>query len=103
MHLAYYEVGIVVCDIFRCRCAITGRRLHDPKRPTFCLVRYDRTKPADVANVLFVVQEAADAHERNGVAALTADVRAQVDRSIAEGLAGRKESLFDLCCRQECA
>jgi hypothetical protein len=93
--LAYHEVGLVVCDLFRCRCALTGRRLHDPKRPTFCLVRYDASKPADCANVLFVVAEAAEAHERDGIEALPVQLRRTVDRAIADGLCGRRVRLMD--------
>jgi len=99
--LTFHEVGLVACDIFRCRCALSGRRLHDPKRPAFQLVRFDSTRPADVSNVLFVVQDEAERHERNGLEGLADPIRRQVESSIREGLAGRTCSLFEAARRAE--
>ena len=93
--LSLHEVALIVCDVFRCRCALTGRRLHDPARPAFCLVRYDARRAADVSNVLFTVAEAAAAHERDGIDALPPPLRKEIDRAVAEGLAGRRVSLFE--------
>ena len=93
--LSYAEVALVVCDIFRCRCALTGRRLHDPARPVFRLVRYDPHRQADAANVLFAITEAAEAHEQEGLDVLPKPLRAQVDKAFLDGLAGRRESIFE--------
>jgi tRNA A37 threonylcarbamoyladenosine dehydratase len=92
--LAYFEAALLVCDVFRCRCAFTGRRLHDPARPTFCLVRFDASRDADASNVLFAVSEAAERHEREGIDALPAPLRCQIQQTIADGLGGREESVL---------
>ena len=95
--LAYHEVPIVVCDMFRCRCPFTGRRLHDPNRPAFCLVRYDANGPADITNVLFATTDAAAWHEREGCESIPHALRQRIECSIAEGLTGRCPSYFDQC------
>jgi tRNA A37 threonylcarbamoyladenosine dehydratase len=97
--LALHDVADVVCDAFRCRCAITGRRLHDPERPTFMLCRYDAARPPSATNVLFVISEAGARHERDGIGALAPPLRAQIDAGIAR--LGRRPSLFEQACREE--
>ena len=94
MRLAFHETALIVCDVFRCRCALTGRRLHDPARPTFCLVRFDARRAADAGNVLFAITDAAKKHEAEGIDALPVAVRAQIERTIAMGLAGRRTCAF---------
>ena len=101
MSLSLSETALLVCDVFRCRCALTGRKLHDPQRPTFCLVRYDTTRQADASNVLFAISEAAARHEREGLEALPADLRAQIDGAFAQGLKGRRMSLFEAQLREQ--
>ena len=93
--LAYHEVALVVCDVFRCRCALTGRRLHDPARPKFCLIRFDASREADAANVVFVVAEAAERHEREGIEALPAKLRLHVEDAFFDALYGRPLSIFE--------
>ena len=34
--LTLAEVGALICDVFRCRCALTGTKLHDPARRRWC-------------------------------------------------------------------
>ena len=99
--LTYHEVGVVVCDIFRCRCAITGKRMQDPSRPVFCLVRFDVRCAADAANVLFVTTDAAKQHEKEGIEGMPNDLRQQVTHSIAQGLAGRPCTLLEAARREE--
>ena len=90
--LSLAEAALLVHDVFRCRCALTGKKLHDPQRPVFCLVRFDKGRDADVANVLFATTEAAAAHEREGLDALPLKLRTNIEQSIARGLAGRRIS-----------
>ena len=99
MPLTFLETALVVCDICRCRCALTGKRLHDPKRPRFRLVRYEPSRPADASNVLFAVEEAAERHEREGPQALPPALRAQIERSLHDGLSGRPCSLLQTARR----
>ena len=101
VRLTYHEVNLVVSDIFRSRSALSGLRLHDPSRPTFCLVRFDGAKPADASNVLFVTVEEARTHEREGIGALPPHLRQHVEHTIQEALAGRPCSLFEAARRRE--
>ncbi|KAL3903325.1 MAG: hypothetical protein SGPRY_011724, partial [Prymnesium sp.] len=50
IQLSIDDVVTVVCDIFRCRCALTGARLHDPGRRNFMLCRWDLARDASVEN-----------------------------------------------------
>ena len=86
LRISNAEAMRVVCDVFGCRCALTGRYLHDPQRPQFCLVRYDATADATVGNVLFAIEEAARRHEADGIDALPPPLRREIDRCFAEGL-----------------
>lgn len=95
--LSIDDVGLVVCDVFRCRCAISGVRFDSPERPVFALCRWDRSKPATLDNVLFVTSAAAERHEREGAQALPADLVAQIERSFAAALGGRGRPIFAAC------
>ena len=44
LKLSFDDVCTVVVDVFRCRCALTGCRLHDPGPRQFCLCRCARPR-----------------------------------------------------------
>ena len=89
----------MVNDLWRSRSALSGTRLLDPKRPVFCLVRYDEARRADASNVLFVTTEEAKRHEQHGREALPPELRRHVEATLAQGLAGRPCSLFEAARR----
>ncbi|KAL1504094.1 hypothetical protein AB1Y20_010504 [Prymnesium parvum] len=95
------DVSTVVCDIFRCRCALTGARLHDPGRRNFALCRWDGAADATVDNVLFATVEAAERHEREGIAALDAAQVRQIRDAIRAALEGRASTLFERALARE--
>jgi len=59
-----------VCDVFRCRCALTGVRYDSPDRPGFQLCRWDPARAPTLDNVLFATTAAAERHEQLGPQAL---------------------------------
>jgi len=95
VRLSCDDVSTVVCDVFRCRCALTGCRLHDPGRRQFTLCRWDATRDATVDNVLFVTHDAAERHERDGIAALPASQVQHVAETIHAALGGRALSSYE--------
>ena len=95
--LSIDDVGLVVCDVFRFRCAISGVRFDSPERPVFALCRWDKSRPATLGNVLFVTSAAAERHEREGADALPAELVAQIERSFAAALCGRGRPIFAAC------
>ncbi len=101
--LTYRDVGIIVCDVFRCRCAISGVRLGDPKRPHFVLCRYDANLPATPRNILFVQAEVAAKHAQEGIGALSGVLRRRIEACYEMGLCGRSISFFDEACRPAAA
>lgn len=95
IQLSIDDVVTVVCDIFRCRCALTGARLHDPGRRNFMLCRWDLARDASVENVLFATVDAAEQHEIRGPSALSSAQSLQISEAIRTALEGRAPSLFE--------
>jgi len=92
--LSVDEVSTLVCDVFRCHCALSGMALQDPSRPHFCLCLYDASKPPTLPNVLFATVDAAAAHAVRGIDKLNAEIRQRIDESFEAALRGQKVSLF---------
>lgn len=92
--LSLDDVGALVAEVFRGRCAITGTRVLDPRRPQFRLCRLDPNGGAHMRNVLFVTADAAREHERDA-ATLPPPVRARIERAFDEAKVGRRESLIE--------
>ena len=65
-----YPYPTQVCDVFRCRCALTGVRYDSPDRPGFQLCRWDPARAPTLDNVLFATTAAAERHEQLGPQAL---------------------------------
>ena len=101
VRLSLDDVSIVVCDVFRCRCALTGCRLHDPGRRQFTLCRWDSARDATVDNVLFATVDAAASHEREGIAALPPEQVRQVEETIRLALGGRSPTAFERALARE--
>ena len=90
------DVGLLVCEVFRCRCALTGVRFDSPDRPGFRLCRWEPRRGATLDNMLFATNAAADRHEHEGPQALPPCLVAEIQRSFAAALGGRRRPLF-LC------
>jgi len=95
VRLSFDDVCTVVCDVFRCRCALTGCRLHDPGRRQFCLIRWDPGRDATVDNVIFASVDAAERHDREGMQIWPQALIAEVQKSFREGLRGRAASFME--------
>jgi len=92
--LSYDDVLVLVCDVFRCRCALSGLRMQDPSRPQFCLTLLDPDAPPALTNVLFATVTAAAQHRAAGLTAVEPRVLSQIKESFEAALCYRPHSLF---------
>ena len=92
--LSIDDVGLLVCDVFRCRCVLTGARYDSPDRPGFRLCRWDPSRPATLDNMLFATNAATEQHELEGPHALHPDLVAEIQRSFAAALHARRQPIF---------